>query len=632
MAGLSLEISPEAQRRIIEFFRGTQSFAATYNQRYNRMEKVDRKYAMEQAEAAKKNIKGKLDPVVVPTLLTHVETIVAKLTEIFLTGYPIFAPVATPEYADEMSAMQTSFISQARQFAWERNMILFFRDTAKYNVAAIEVNWDSYKFSTIGSGDDGSAKITPQDIDGNRIKRLDPYNTFYDTTIAAAEVHTEGSYAGYTQKVTRMRLHQMLERLPKDKLINEEAALKSIPAGTIHYRRPVVNNYADMTDADDWSSFFGFNEQGADTEEAVGQLFYVTTLYARLIPKEYKINTPVRDAITIFKFVIVNGCHVVYAEALSDSHQYLPILISEISEDGLNAQTKSYAERLVPVQNLVSDLHTARVASLRRAIGDRALYDPSKIAAKDVNSANPAAKIPVRNVAYGKPISDAYYAIPYRDDQAQYLLSEAAQVDKYGQQITGQNATSQGMFTPGNKTQTEFTTIMANSDNRTITLGMMMESQTLVPLKTILLFNTLQYQQTAMFADINRQTPANYNPINVRKVNWSWEVSDGLLPANKVANPAVIAQALQTMMAIPDLGATYNVGDMFSYLMELQGVRNMKQFAKTPEQIQQEQQIAMQRRIAEQGAQNANTAAAQQGGASQQPTQQSPAQGAQGGQ
>ena len=582
MAGQAIRLSEKAQCQLRQLFVGTQTYMSSESDRYKRMEIIDRKYSMEHSKAARENKKGKLDPTVVPTVLTHIETIVSQLTEMFLTGYPIFSPIASPQYAEEMSAMQGSFAAQARQFAWERNMILFFRDTAKYNRAAIEVRWDSIRLSTVGSDAEGNAKISPQDIDGNRIKRLDPYNIFFDPSVPAAEVHTNGMYAGYTEKVTRVRLHTLLNALDQTKVMNRKDALSSAPNGQVKYFRPTVNAFKDESDSDGWANFFGIQENGADTEENKGQLFYYTVMYVRVIPKEYEINIPGNDIPAIFQIIIVNGCHIVYVEALTDSHQYLPIIISEITEDGLNSQTKSYAERLIPVQNLVSDLHTARIASLRRAVGDRALYDPSKISPNDINSPNPAAKIPVRSLAYGQQISTAYYQIPYTDTQSQLLLSEAAQVDRYAQNISGQNPTSQGQFTPGNKTQTEFTTIMSNANNRSIVLAMMMESQTMVPLKTMLLFNTLQYQQTTLFLDIERQGEVEYNPINARKINWDWEVADGLLPVSKIANPAVYAQAMQTLMQIPDLGQTYKVGDMFAYLMQLQGIRNLKQFAKTP--------------------------------------------------
>ena len=437
MAGLPLQLSKKAHEAILMFFRGTQSSLTTDDARWKRFEEIDRKFSMEQSKEAKeKNLKGKLDPVVTPTVLKYAESAVSQLTEIFCVGYPMFTPVTTPQYTEEMDAMRSSFAAQQRQFGWERNMILFFKDATKYNFGCIEANWSSFQLPVVASDDQGAARVDVQDIDGNEIKRLDPYNTFYDTTVAACQVHTEGAYVGYTEKISRINLHMRIARLASKGTQNTKEALKSNNSGNVKYYRPVVipEKY---TEDENWFAFFNNKEDGAETEETKGGLFYYSVLYARIIPEEYSISVPNGKVVTPFKFIIVNGCHVIYAEALTDSHQYLPILISEPTEDGLRAQTKSYAERVIPIQNLSSDLHTARIASLRRAVGDRALYDPSKISAKDVNSPNPAAKIPVRNVAYGSNINSAYYQIPYVDQMAQYLLSEANQVERYGMEATG---------------------------------------------------------------------------------------------------------------------------------------------------------------------------------------------------
>ena len=603
------------------FFKGTQSSLSTDTARWSRFEEIDRKFAMEQsAEAKAKNLKGKLDPIVTPTVLKYTESAVAQLTEIFCVGYPMFTPVTTPEYSEEMDAMRAGFAAQQRQFGWERNMILFFKDAVKYNFGAVETFWNSYKLPVVNSDDQGAAKVNVQDIDGNEIKRLDPYNVFYDTTVAACQVHTEGAFVGYSEKISRINLHMRLSKLPANGKQNVNEALKSINSGFVKYYRPVVipEKY---TEDENWFAFFNNKEDGAETDEAKGEMFYYSVLYARIIPKEYGISVPNPNDVTPFKFIVVNGCYVVYAEALTDSHQYLPILISEPTEDGLRAQTKSYAERVVPIQNLSSDLHTARIASLRRAVGDRALYDPSKISAKDVNSPNPAAKIPVRNIAYGANINSAYYQIPYVDQMAQYLLSEASQVERYGMEATGQNPSSQGNFIPGNKTQTEFTTIMSNANNRTIVLGRFMESQTLVPLKTILLFNTLQYQQSSLFVDIQHEKQVNYNPIDVRKINWEFEMADGLLPVDKIANSGTYTAALQFLMGSPDVGSTYNVGDMFAYIMNLQGVRKLSQFKYTSEQLQQMQQQRLQLAIAQAGGEERARQIAQGNENGQQPIQ-----------
>jgi len=40
------------------------------------------------------------------------------------------------------------------------------------------------------------------------------------------------------------------------------------------------------------------------------------------------------------------------------------------------------------------------------------------------NSPNPSAKMPVRPAAYGKPLGEAYYAIPYKDELSQSFMQK----------------------------------------------------------------------------------------------------------------------------------------------------------------------------------------------------------------
>ena len=77
------------------------------------------------------------------------------------------------------------------------------------------------------------------------------------------------------------------------------------------------------------------------------------------------------------------------------------------------------------------------IAARRRAISDRGLYDPSRVGEEQINSDNPSAKIPVRPAAYGKPLSEAYYAIPFRDDQSGVIMQEMGSVIKLSELISG---------------------------------------------------------------------------------------------------------------------------------------------------------------------------------------------------
>ena len=159
-------------------------------------------------------------------------------------------------------------------------------------------------------------------------------------------------------------------------------------------------------------------------------------------------NTP-----QIFKLIIINHQHLIYVERQTNAHNRLPMLFGSPLEDGLSYQTKSSAQNVTPIQDVASAMMNSVIHARRRAISDRGLYDPSRVSENNINSDNPSAKIPVRPAAYGKPLSEAYYPIPFRDDQSGTLLQEMGTVIKLSDVILGQNPARQGQFVKGNKTQ-----------------------------------------------------------------------------------------------------------------------------------------------------------------------------------
>jgi hypothetical protein len=304
-------------------------------------------------------------------------------------------------------------------------------------------------------------------------------------------------------------------------------------------------------------------------------------------------NTP-----QIWKFVYVNHSVLIYAERQTNAHGYLPMLFSQPLEDGLGYQTKSLAQNVQPIQDVTSALMNSNIAARRRAISDRGIYDPSRITEAHINNANPAAKIPVRPAAYGKPVQEAYYPIPFRDDQAGIIMQDIQQLLQMGNVITGQNPVRQGQFVKGNKTLHEFQSVMSNANGRDQMTSMLLESQVFTPLKEILKINILQYQGGVSLFNRETQQVVTIDPIALRKAVMDFKVSDGLTPSDKLVNSDTLQVAMQVIGSSPQIGAGYNLAPMFSYFMKTQGAR-IQEFEKSKEQMAYEQalqqwQLAMQ--------------------------------------
>lgn len=549
--------------------------------------------------------KNRFQNVTIPVVMPQVEAAVTYQASVFLTGTPLFGVSSSPAFIDEALMMETAIDNQATRGGWAREITLFFRDGFKYNLSALEATWDREVTWTPETDMQftGGRIAKPKEViwEGNKVKRWDMYNTFFDNRVAPAEMYKKGDYAGTTELMSRIQLKQLISSLPEVRIENIKKAFES-SCGSINvggsgdtesFYIPQINPRALM----DSSMNLGFNWEvwaqlaGAKQGIAYKNVYEVTTMYARIMPVDFDMSLPQAKTPQIWKFIIVNHSVLIYAERQTNAHNWLPVLFGQPLEDGLNYQTKSLADNVSPIQDITSAISNANIHALRRAISDRVLYDPSRITEAHINNPNPSAKIPVRSAAYGKNIGEAVFAFPFRNDQAPYNAQQISQYGAMANMISGQNPVRQGQFVKGNKTQSEFDTVMGNANGRDQLTAIGYEAQVFTPLKEILKINILQYQGGVTL--YNRQAEANVkiDPVKLRKAVFQFKVSDGLTPTDKLMDTDSWVVALQQIGSSPVIGGAYNVGPMFSYLMKIKGA-DLKPFEKSQQQQAYEQAMA----------------------------------------
>jgi hypothetical protein len=599
-----LLLTPDAQSGIVEFHsQAIQLSDKLWNLRYQ-FESADKAYMREmdnttqQQRAVLSNAYGdptKFQNITVPVVLPQVEGAVVYQSSVFLTGHPLFGVVASPEFQDEAMQMNSIIEDQQVRGGWVAELMMHFRNGAKYNLAALEVDWSrkvTAEFETDLAAANG-VKAKNVIWEGNKIKNLDLYNTFWDTRVDPLDVPEKGEFAGYTELMSRVALKTFLNSLPHNTNVKE--AFESGVGGTGNkYYTPSLNPNAFANDKTlgggtmDWMAWV--NAAKSEVKIEYKDMYEVSTMYARIIPSDFKIRVPSAGTPQVWKFIIVNHSVVVYAERQTNAHGLIPILFSQPNADGLGHQTKSLAENVKPFQAIASAMWNSVIAARRRAISDRGIYDPSKIDAKHINSEAPNAKIPVRPSAYGQPVNSAYYSIPFKDDQSGVLMQESQSIIQMANLVSGQNQVRQGQFVKGNKTRQEFDTVMGNANGRDQITAMLYESQLFTPLKEILKLNNLQYQGGTSIYNREEGRVVEIDPIKLRRAILAFKMSDGLLPTDKLINGDTFGQALQALSSSPQLGSEYNMGPAFSYLMKTQGV-DLRPFEKSAEQKAYEQAV-----------------------------------------
>lgn len=604
-------LSRKTQEGIIQYLQSARTIQTSNWNLREQLRKIDLSYMRESdrtTEHQRAKILNRLGDssrfqnVTVPIVMPQVESAVTYQSSVFLTGNPIFGVVSSPATMDAAMQMETVIEDQSVRGGWVRELMMMFRDGFKYNIGAIEVNWERSVTAAFETDLSFSAtQARPKEViwEGNCLKRLDPYNLIFDTRVHPTEMHYRGEFSGYTELFSRIQLKSYIESLP-DKMVDNivpafESGLgftggSSQSNDSFHIPQLNPDSILDQSQITGTNWMQWASVSGAENKIQYKDVYEVTTLYAKILPADFNMKVPAKNTPQVWKFVIVNNQVILYAERQTNAHGYLPILFCQPNEDGLGYQTKSLATNAMGFQDVASALMNSNIAARRRAISDRGIYDPSRVSEAHINSDNPSAKIPVRPAAYGKPVSEAYYPIPFRDDQAGIIMQDIQSLTQMANAASGQNPVRQGQFVKGNKTLHEFSSVMSNANGRDQMVSMLLEAQLFTPLKEVLKINILQFQGGVSLFNRQSQQQVTIDPIALRKAVMEFKVSDGLTPTDKLIGSDTLQTALQVLGSSPQLGAGYNLSPLFSYLMKTQGV-TLADFEKSQEQITYEQAV-----------------------------------------
>jgi hypothetical protein len=616
-----IKISPASQEALRQYLLQCKTlYYRNWNIR-DTMRKADIAYAREadytdeQLKAKRALVAGdanKYQNITVPVVLPQAEIAVTYQTSVFLTGTPIFGVDSDPVHENEAKQLETIIDRQAIKGGWARHLMMSFRDAEKYNFGICEVDWARTVYAQVQtdiSAGANSAKASKVSWEGNVVRRTDPYNTFWDTRYYVTEVSEKGEFFGYSELMSRIELKKFIQETPEFIVANIKDALEApLPAINIGGDSALLSYYIPQIAQNRIvvpNSIYGFNWMAwagletSSTSIRYQNIYEKCVMYARIIPSDFGFTVPSPNTPQLWKFIWVNSQVLVYAQPVSWAFDAIPMLAMSPNEDGLKYQTKSPAANGVDFQNLSSALMNSVVASRRRAISDRTLYDPSRISANQINSDNPSAKIPIRPAAYGKPVGESVFPFPYRDDQSPQMLSEIGGILNMANNLAGTNQAKQGQFVKGNKTRSEYENVMENANGRDQMKSILYECQFFTPLKEMLKLNILEKQTPATMYSRELKQAVAIDPIALRKAALDFRMSDGLVPATKLIGADASAQAMQVIGQNPQIGAQYNAGPLFSYLMKVQGAE-ISEFEKSPQQIAYEQAMGQWQQIATQ--------------------------------
>ena len=549
-----------------------------------RLEKIDKAMQLE-SDTSKLRTKpkdhGYFEDTTPPVVKPEIDTAHAFYVDMFCSGDPMFKVIETNTNAEAAKMMQAQVLSDEMHYGYSAQVSQFLRDQLKYNIGGLEILWEQEEIFqpmndlTFSQGDEDKATATI--YRGNKLRRIDPYNLFYDMSVPANEVSEKGQFVGYIERMPLTQLHQQLAawRAAGKAVMNENRKMWESQPQRNSYYVPNVTRTGDNSVDEGWGSFF-FPD---DTLELIAnkrhnvnysEHYEVTTVYMRIIPAMFGISVAAKERVQVWRFVIVNDNYIVLAERQTNMHNLLPIRIGQMDDDGIWSESKSLAEMLVPFQNQSNQMHDAWLGMIWKAVSDKGIYDSRRISKKDIESKNPTAKIPARPNANNADLRGAYLPIPYDGSAAGIIQTGIDGLGRYTSEISGQNAANRGQFQKGNKTMAEYQDVMSNSDSRKYVKAILLEATVFQPLKNVMKLNILQYAQQTTVQSQGEQV--EIKPAEMRKQVLEFRIADGLKNVERIAKTGSVQNALALMAPYAQMAPAYGVDP---FLMIMDYMRNM---------------------------------------------------------
>lgn len=536
--------------------------------------------------------------VVNPVVISQVDSIVSYWAEVYLSGYPIFPVVSTPNNKSQAEALEG--IVQDHMVLAESvpEMQLLLKDAGKYNAYAAEVDWAPMQtFKPYADIADFSGEAKPANEDTpfiNYINRINLRNCHWDRRIPLSKMDLEGDFVGYSKIYTRMGLKKLLNQLGANGLLASKTAadmaLKSNWISSDYYDDPIISNWGtDQRPGEtNYDSYGGYIDPVPDgyrkVPESSTNTYAVHTFYLRIVPSDFVMRgIPNKNSVQVWKVRMVNRAAVISCEPYNGAMGRLGIFMGVALEDGLDLQTQSYAEMATPIQNATTRLFNARFHMTKRMIGDRAVYNSDLIRPSDVNNPSPSAKIPIKAGKLNEyPLSSAYMSIPFNTNGTESAIQDAILINDWAKELSGQNSATRGQFTKGNRTLGEFDSIMGASENRMRLGALVLEYRLFNKLKEQLKLNILQFGDNTQVISPRNGVPLQVNIEELKKQQLQFELADGYTPKSKKASTDFLTALMQMIMNSPILQQLYGqqLPGMIAHVAQLGGVRGFDQYAQ----------------------------------------------------
>ena len=509
--------------------------------------------------------------VIVPYSYATLHAAATYIHSVLLGRKPVFPLLATRgtevERARRMEiALQHNLdASRGQETLWQ-----LIWDPLIYGFGVIKNGWESREGQTIQWLQGQRQLVHETTFAGNVISAVDPYAFVPDPRVPIHQCNMRGDFMFSEVQIS----YTILKDMEKRGLLRwvKEGMQKSSTYRGSGEDQAVSENRRRVK--------IGIRAESLIEPRHVTKFCSVREGTVRLVPKDWGLNED--DTSQLWKFTWYK-CQIIQAEPLGMIHNQHPMTACEPTSFGHDFMSVSMHDMIGPFQDVMSWLISSRMENVRAAVNNQFIADPARVDINDVRASPIGRVIRLKQTAQGLPIKEAIEQVIVNDVTRSHL-QDIQTMRILADTITGVNDNLRGINTSGGRrSATEARQSMQAGAQRLSSMAIRISAQAFSPLCTQMILNIQQFMPDKMWVEMTGDDgmPSSQELTPEMLVgSFNYQVSDGSLPFDKMALLETWKEIMFGIAKDPELRAEYSLPQIFNYVAELGGAKNIDSFKK----------------------------------------------------
>jgi hypothetical protein len=528
---------------------------------------------------------------VIPYSYSTIMAIVTYLLQVFAGSDPIFRVNATK--SESMMAQEYMELALKHNTTHTRMVLKIFQfllDSQIYNLGVMRNLWSvEERFTTVlkpammpgpqGLMPDFSQPRTRQREmsvvhEGTNVTNVDPFMFFPDPRVSPAECSRKAEFV-FWRDFTGMHILEEQQAKGMVKYLDDIGD------------RPKAGMFTGEADVPQSNRNNATKEESTNPYRRPDGVLedYVQLDQGSVVVIPSKLGLGDSDLPEKWLFTIANKNQIIQAEPLDLDHGLHPVCVTEPYSMGYSPGGMSMVEMLEPIQEGMSWLLNSHIHNIRGIINNSFILDPNAIDMTSFKDGRPGKLIKLKPSAVGRDVRTVIQQLQMYDATAQHV-TDIEVLRRLGDTISAVNDNLRGVQQAGGrKTATEVRTATENGASRLVMQARLISAQAMVDQAEQMCINMQQLTTEPFFMKVvgadGMEKLMQIGPENLIG-DFNFPVTDGTLPLDKVAILDVWKEIFQIVATNPMLQQMYNVDQIFDFVAELSGARNLDKFKLQP--------------------------------------------------